>query len=155
MCVEEALLNIRSVFMKCKQASLVINPRAGQNIAKLPDILTVLAAADWNTHLALKEYGGQAMALATKAAEEGSDLVIAYGGDGTLNQVVNGVMSARRGQQSIVGVIPGGTVNVWAGEISVPGDPVNAALALIDSDTREVDLGHVEVEGLAFPDVPQ
>jgi diacylglycerol kinase family enzyme len=124
--------------MKCKQASLVINPRAGQNLVKIPDILAVLAAAGWSTHLALKEYGGQATALASKAVEEGSDLVIAYGGDGTLNQVVNGIMRARR-QQSTIGILPGGTVNVWAGETSMPSDPVNAALALVDSETHKVD----------------
>jgi YegS/Rv2252/BmrU family lipid kinase len=139
--------------MKCKQASLVINPRAGQNIAKIPDILAILAAAGWSTNLALKEYGGQATTLAAKAVEEGSDLVIAYGGDGTLNHVVNGVMRAK--QQSIIGVIPGGTVNVWASEIQVPCDSVNAALTLVDSNTRKVDIGHVEVEGLTFLDVLQ
>jgi YegS/Rv2252/BmrU family lipid kinase len=140
--------------MKCKKASLVINPRAGENLAKLSSVLAVFAAAGWRTDLALKEYGGQSMDLATRAAEAGSDLVIAYGGDGTLNQVVNGVMHAK-GQHSIVGLIPGGTANVWAGEISMPGDPVKAALTLIDSDARKVDLGHVEVEDVAFPNTPQ
>src|SRR5579864_5680082 len=121
--------------MKCKKASLLINPRAGQNLAKLFDVLAVFAAAGWSTELALKEYGGQTMDLAARAAEEGSDLVIAYGGDGTLNQVVNGVMNAK-GQHSIVGLIPGGTANVWAGEISLLDDPVKAALTLVGSDAR-------------------
>jgi len=112
--------------MKCKKACLVINPRAGQNLAKITDVLAVLSAAGWSTDIALKEYGGQTMDLATRAAEDGYDLVVAYGGDGTLNQVVNGVMNAK-GQHSIVGVIPGGTANVWAGEIGIPGDPVKAA----------------------------
>src|SRR5712692_2640335 len=133
--------------MKCKRASLVINPRAGENLAKLSGVLAVFAAAGWRTDLALKAYGGQTMYLAARAAEKGHDLVIAYGGDGTLNQVVNGVMHAK-GQHSIVGLIPGGTANVWAGEIHVPGDPVKAALTLVASDARTVDIGHVEVEGL-------
>ena len=140
--------------MKCKNAFLVISPRAGEYLAKLSDVLAIFAAAGWSTELALKEYGGQTMDLAAKAAEAGSDLVIAYGGDGTLNQVVNGVMHAK-GQHSIVGLIPGGTANVWAGEISLLDDPVNAALTLVGSDARKVDLGHVEVEGIAFPDSPQ
>jgi diacylglycerol kinase family enzyme len=55
-----------------------------------------------------------------------------------------------KGQHSIVGLIPGGTANVWAGEINMPGDPVKAALTLVDSDARKVDLGRVEVEGVAF-----
>src|SRR6266705_2287062 len=140
--------------MKCKKACLVINPRAGQNLAKLTDVMAVLSAAGWKTDIAIKEYGGHTMELATRAAEKNYDLVIAYGGDGTLNQVVNGVMNVK-GQHSIVGLIPGGTANVWAGEISVPGDPVKAALTLVDSDVRKVDIGHVEVEEVAFPDAPQ
>jgi hypothetical protein len=44
--------------MKCKQAMLVLNPRAGQNLAKITDVLAVFAAAGWKTDLALKEYGG-------------------------------------------------------------------------------------------------
>jgi YegS/Rv2252/BmrU family lipid kinase len=137
--------------MQRKRVSLVINPRTGQNVAKITDVIAVLAAAGWKTGIALKEYGGHTMKLANEAAKDGSDLVIAYGGDGTLNQVVNGVMNAK-GQHSIVGVIPGGTANVWAGEVGVPTDPVKAALSLVNSEPRKVDIGHVEVVDLAFPD---
>ncbi|HLJ34495.1 MAG TPA: diacylglycerol kinase family protein, partial [Ktedonobacteraceae bacterium] len=68
--------------------------------------------------------------------------------------VVNGVMNTK-GQHTIVGVIPGGTANVWAGEIGIPGDPVKAALTLVNSDSRKVDVGHVEIESLTFPDSEQ
>jgi YegS/Rv2252/BmrU family lipid kinase len=136
--------------MNCKKAYLIVNPRAGQNIATIPGVIAVLSAAGWKTTISLKEFGGHAMKLATKAAEKGYDLVIAYGGDGTLSQVINGVMNAR-GQQSVVGVIPGGTANQWASEISVPPDPMKAALALINSVVHKVDIGHIEVEGLTFP----
>src|SRR6266567_6268248 len=139
--------------MREKKACLIINPRGGQNIAKLPDITTVLAAAGWKTDIAIKEYGGHSMELANKGAEEGYDLIIGYGGDGTLNNVVNGVMSAK-GQHSIVGVIPGGTANVWASEIGIPIDPVKSSLTLVNSEARKVDIGHVEVESLTFPDTP-
>ena len=137
--------------MKGKRACLVINPRAGQNIAKLTDVIAVLSAAGWKTDIAMKEYGGHAMELATKGAEQGYDLVIAYGGDGTLNNVVNGAMNAK-GQHSVVGVIPGGTANVWASEIGIPVDPVKSALTLVNSEAHKVDIGHVEVESLTFPD---
>lgn len=140
--------------MKSKQAALVINPRAGQNLAKMSEILAILAAAGWKTEIAIKEYGGHAMTLARKAAEQGTDLVIAYGGDGTVNQVINGVLSAQN-QHCAVGLIPGGTANVWAAEIGVPGEPVNATLALIDSDVRMVDVGHIEVDGLSLAGASQ
>jgi YegS/Rv2252/BmrU family lipid kinase len=137
--------------MKSRRTSLLINPRAGQNLIKITDILAVLAAAGLKTELALKEYGGHTMALATQAVEDGSDLVIAYGGDGTLNQVINGVMHTKH-RQSVIGLIPGGTANVWASEIGVPEDPVKAALALIDSEARKVDIGHIGVEGITLPE---
>ena len=132
-----------------QRVCLVINPRDGQNLAKLTGIMTVFAAAGWHTDICLKEYGGHTMELATEAARQGYDLVVAYGGDGTLNQVVNGVMNGKK-QKSIVGVLPGGTVNQWAAEVSIPQDPLKAALALVSSDVRKVDVARVEVTSLAF-----
>lgn len=139
--------------MKGKRACLVINPHAGQNVTQLPDLVAVFAAAGWRTDIAIKEYGGQSMELATRAAKARRDLVVGYGGDGTLNQVLNGVMTAGR-RRTIVGVIPGGTANVWAAEMGVPVDPVKAALTLCSSQIRKIDIGHVEVEGLTIPDNP-
>lgn len=138
--------------MQCKKASLIINPRAGENLAKISDVLAVLSAAGWKTTLALKEYGGQTMELATKADRQDEDVIIAYGGDGTLNQVVNGVMNTK-GKHGIVALIPGGTANVWASEVNVPADPVKAALTLVNSEPRKVDIGHVEVEGFTHSDI--
>lgn len=137
--------------MRCKKAALVINPRAGQNLAKITDVLAVLSAADWKTKLAIKEYAGHTMELANDVTK-GSDLVIAYGGDGTLSQVINGVMDAK-GHHPTIGLIPGGTGNVWAGEIGVPIDPVKAALSLVNSETRRIDVGHVAVQGVIFPGI--
>lgn len=142
--------------MHVKKACLVINPRGGENVAKIRDILAVFSAAGWETDIAIKQYGGHAIELATQAAKEGCDLVIAYGGDGTVNQVVNGVMIAdEKGYHSTVGVIPGGTVNLWATELGIPFDPIKAALTLVMSHTGKVDVGHVEVEGFIFPGTTQ
>ncbi|HLQ27781.1 MAG TPA: diacylglycerol kinase family protein [Ktedonobacteraceae bacterium] len=135
--------------MDCKKVCLVINPRNGQNMAKIIDLLAVLSAAGWKTDILLKKYCGETMELASEAAKKDYDLIVAYGGDGTLNQVLNGVMNARG--RSIVGLITGGTANEWAGEIHIPRDPVKAALTLINSEARRVDLGHVAVQRLIFP----
>jgi YegS/Rv2252/BmrU family lipid kinase len=136
--------------MHSQRACLVINPRDGQNLAKLPAILAVFSAAGWHTDVVLKEYGGHTMELATEAARKGYDIVIGYGGDGTLNQVVNGMMNGKKKKKSLVGVLPGGTANVWATEVSVPSDPVKAALTLVGSEARKADVGHVEVTTLTF-----
>jgi Diacylglycerol kinase catalytic domain len=90
---------------KNKKGRLVINPRAGHNFTRISDVLAVFSAAGWKTDLAVKLHGGHTMELATEAAEEGYDLVIAYGGDGTINQVVNGVMVANRMRQPVAGVV--------------------------------------------------
>ncbi|GAC1346109.1 MAG: hypothetical protein NVSMB27_09170 [Ktedonobacteraceae bacterium] len=135
--------------MGCKKVCLIINSRNGQNMAKITDLLAVLSAAGWKNDILLKKYCGETMELASEAAKKDYHLIVAYGGDGTLNQVLNGVMNARG--QSIVGLITGGTTNEWAGEVHIPLDPVKAALALINSEARRVDLGHVAVQSLFFP----
>src|SRR5690349_750231 len=123
--------------MRRKKTCLVIDLRDGENISKVPEMVAVLAAAGWKIDLVLKEFGGESLQLAEQAAKKGYELVIAYGGDGTLNQVVNGVINV--GGKSTVGVLPGGTANEWATEIEEPLDPVHAALALINSDAHAVD----------------
>jgi diacylglycerol kinase family enzyme len=135
--------------MHDQRVCLVINPRDGQNLSKLTGILAVFAAAGWRTDIVLKEYGGHTMELATNAATKGYDQVIAYGGDGTLNQVVNGLMNGKK-HKSIVGTLPGGTVNQWAAEVGIPQDPVKAALALVSSNVRKVDVARVDITSLTF-----
>jgi YegS/Rv2252/BmrU family lipid kinase len=136
--------------MKKRKVALIINPREGQNVAKLLNILAVLDAANCETKVMLKEYAAQTEELARQAAEDGYDLLLAYGGDGTLNQVVNGVMNADG--KSTVGVLPGGTANLWATEIGIPtDDPVKAVLSLLDSEVRAVDVGHAVATSLSFP----
>ncbi len=135
--------------MDKRKACLIINPRSGQNVIHLADILAVLNAAEYKTTVALKEYGGHSIEMAQQAAKDHFDLIIAYGGDGTLNQVVNGVMNTK-GSQSTVAGISGGTVNLWANEIGMPtGNPAKAALALLDSEIRHVDVGHVMIEDIS------
>ena len=153
---ESAAEYAKRSLIRCKKTFLVINPRAGHNFTRIADVLAVLSAAGWKTDIAVKQHAGHAVELATRAVEQGYDLVIAYGGDGTINQVVNGVMGANgKGRRKAIGVIPGGTANQWAAETSVPVDPVKAALALIDSNVHTVDLGRVRVQEMTFPDVPQ
>src|SRR5947207_1876377 len=143
----------RSTFMRNKKACLVIDLRDGENIPNVPEMVAVLAAAGWKIDPVLKEFGGESLTLAEQAAKKGYDVVIAYGGDGTLNQVVNGVRNVKG--KSVVAVLPGGTANEWATEITEPLDPVHAALALVNSDAHKVDLGHVDVKGLTYPHAAQ
>lgn len=136
--------------MRSKHDCIVVNLRTGEPVLRVPTLETILEAADWKTDIALKKYAGETLELAKQAAGAGCEMVIGYGGDGTLNHVVNGIMY--KGGKSVAGVIPDGTYNEWATEIGMPEDPVQAALTLVESEARRVDLGHIEVEGLIFPD---
>lgn len=131
-------------------ACLVVHPRSGHNLTRVADVVSVLARAGWTTDVVVKESKGQTMELAARAAEAGYDFVIAYGGDGTVNHVVNGVLALEGRRSAVVGVIPGGTANVWAAEVGIPSDPVSAAQALVESEVRRVDVGHVGVESLSL-----
>ena len=136
--------------MKRTTACLLVHPRSGINLARVPGVVAVLAAAGWTTDVVVKDAKGQTMELAARAAEAGYDYVIAFGGDGTLNHVLNGVLAFAAKRAAAVGVIPGGTANVWASEVGIPTDPVAAARVLVESDVRIVDVGHVGVESLTL-----
>lgn len=137
--------------MYCENAYLVINPREGQDMTKLTDVFTILSAAGWDVDNSLVEYGGHAHTLAAKAAKRGYDVVIGHGGDGTTNELVNAVMQSKE-RKSTVAVLPGGTANQWPHEITMPVDPIQAALTLINSDVRKVDVGRMTVQHITFPD---
>jgi YegS/Rv2252/BmrU family lipid kinase len=136
--------------MKRTTACLIVHPRSGRNLARVPEVVAVLAAAGWTTDVVVKESKGQTMELAGRAAEAGYDFVIAYGGDGTMNHVINGVLAFAGRRETAVGMIPGGTANVWAAEVGITTDPVRAARALVESVVRLVDVGHVGVESLTL-----
>lgn len=84
---------------------------------------------------------GSATELARTAK---ADLVLACGGDGTVNEVINGVAGTR----TVVGVLPAGTANVLAVELGIPLDPVRAAKKAPEMTTRRVALGRVRCQGV-------
>ncbi len=136
--------------MKPITACLVVHPRSGINLAKVPDVVAVFAAAGWTTDVVIKAERGQTVELAARAADAGYDRIVAFGGDGTLNHVINGVLAMANKRNAVVGLIPGGTANIWAAEVGIPADPVLAAKSLVESDVRSVDVGHVGVESVTL-----
>ena len=91
----------------------------------------------WNLERQHTERPGHAHLLAASAAETGVDAVVACGGDGTINEVVNGLA----GSNTALAVIPAGTVNIWAREAGIPRDPLAALRLLVEGERRRVDLG--------------
>ncbi len=88
---------------------------------------------------------GSATELARQAACRGVEVVLACGGDGTVNEVINGLAGSR----TALGVLPAGTGNALALELSLPRDPVQAAAAAPRLAARRVALGRVWCEGAA------
>ncbi len=89
------------------------------------------------------EYPRHAIDLARQAAEEGFDAVVAIGGDGTVHEVVNGLMQVEAGQRPRLGVIPVGSGNDFAHNLGLPDDPHQAARCLLGDTIRTVDVGSV------------
>ncbi len=90
-------------------------------------------------------HAGEARELAAKLAAEGEPVVIAAGGDGTLNEVVSGLA----GSSTVLGVLPAGTMNVFAREMGIPFDSLERAFAVIEAGfIRDVDL--FEANGSPF-----
>ncbi len=121
------------------RARLVLNPVAGQSY-RLPDLdetLGYLVRQGWELSLRETHRPSEAMELARQAAEEGLDLVIAVGGDGTVNEVVNGLA----GSPTALAVLPMGSGNVWAREQGLPLEPADAARTLAQGVIRSTDLG--------------
>jgi len=84
---------------------------------------------------------GHATEIAQKATRDGRELVIACGGDGTLNEVVNGLATAQNGHRVPLALLPGGTANILAKELDIPWDIPGAAKHLLSADVREIALG--------------
>ena len=125
------------------RACLITNPRGGKGEINLAPILPALAAHGWAVEVRQKLHGGHATDLARDAVKNGFDVIIAAGGDGTVGEVVDGVV----GSDVAVGVLPGGTANLWAHEIGVSLDLGLAALQLIGAQRRRIDVGHVAING--------
>jgi len=99
--------------------------------------MVVARAAGWELDVRATEHAAHATALAREAAEHGADVVLVHGGDGTVNEALNGIA----GTTTALAVLPGGTANVWAREIGLPRKPVEAMRAVVGGEVRAVDLG--------------
>ncbi|WP_133852765.1 diacylglycerol/lipid kinase family protein [Labedaea rhizosphaerae] len=131
------------------RAVLVVNPRATATTPAGRDVLAHALASEVKLEVVETDYRGHALLAARAAAADGADLVVAHGGDGTVNEVVNGLLAdGLRPDLPMLGVVPGGSANVFARALGLPRNPVDATHQLLraidERRSRRVGLGRVE-----------
>lgn len=123
-----------------RQAVLIFNPASGRGRAKhdrLGELRAWLAQKGIEAAPLPTEGPGHATTLTREALGAGVELVIAWGGDGTLNEVVRGAL----GSSMPIGILPGGTVNVFAREVGIPLSMASAVEMLVMGAPRSVPVG--------------
>ena len=128
------------------QALIIVNPAARRSLrpsAVEEAVRTAERTTGWHIAIAVTSAQGEATTMARQAVAAGSDAVFACGGDGTLNEVANGLL----GTNAALGFIPAGTVNIWAREHRIRRDPGAALRLLRDGATRRADIGWAAWEG--------
>ena len=123
--------------MSSKKCVLIVNPRSGTSekgrIVRLA--ITEMLAAGITVETAYTERPGHATELASAYAAEGTDIVIAMGGDGTVNEVARGLCNT----SSTLGIIPTGSGNGLARHLQIPLDPKGAIGVITDGTAQQCD----------------
>jgi YegS/Rv2252/BmrU family lipid kinase len=118
---------------------LIRNPASRHSIPaeRLQAVLARAREAGWQIEHVSTERHGQATEIARDAAARGVDVIVVHGGDGTLNETINGIAHT----PTALAVISAGTANVWAHESHTPRDPLAAIAAIVRGERRRIDLG--------------
>lgn len=123
-------------------AVLIANPTSGSyvnNKKQVDETVRFLQKQGWDAHLQLTQKQGDAGRIAHEAVKQNIDVVVAIGGDGTINEVIQELA----GSETALGILPSGTINVWAREVGIPLENGAAREILLQGQRRRIDLGKV------------
>src|SRR5260221_1679335 len=130
----------RFMLPSLRNALLIHNPNAGNGgkgrRRMLDEARRILSLGGIEADLQETRAPGDATVMAQRATVEGRQLVIACGGDGTLNEAVNGLAAQQDGHRVPMALLPGGTANVLAKEIGLPWDIPAAAEKLVRGESK-------------------
>lgn len=146
--------------MRYVRALLVMNPHATTTTAAGRDVLAHALASELKLEVLLTRYRGHAAEATAEAVSAGVEVVVAHGGDGTVNEVVNGMMVGTGGRRAAawaapaLAVVPGGSANVFARALGTPRDPVEATAQILTAleagRSRTVGLGRADDRWFTF-----
>lgn len=136
----------------------LVNPvsGAGRGLRAWHAVERALAERGLTAHYQMTQGRGDATRLAAAACRNGYELVVGVGGDGTLQEIVNGLIGPRGECLTVLGVIPGGTGNDFSKMLGYPQDPVRALDVLLAGHMLCLDLGrangryYINIAGVGF-----
>ncbi len=131
-------------------AKVILNPYAGRWLAleRREEVEESLRSSGVKYEMVMTEYPEHGTSLAAQAVRNGFDPIISVGGDGSISEVVNGMMSVAEGNRDksvSLGVIPLGSANDFADNMGLPRDMKAAAEVISTGKSRIIDLGVVQV----------
>jgi diacylglycerol kinase family enzyme len=136
--------------MQRKRMLVIVNPTASTMSARLRSLVVAALHGRYDVEAIDTQARDHATDLCREAAQEGYDVVVSFGGDGTVNEVANGLA----GSGTPLTCLPGGATNVLCKMLGIPGDIVDATehlLALADRwQPRPIDLGTVNGRGFTY-----
>jgi diacylglycerol kinase family enzyme len=141
------------------RALLVVNPKATLTSPRERDVLIRALGSDLKVDLEETTHRGHAIELGARAVREAYDVVVVLGGDGTINEVVNGLLGAgeRPGspdETPALAVVPGGSTNVFSRALGISRDPVEATSELLEAlrteRFRRIGMGRVNERWFTF-----
>ncbi len=139
------IILFRIGFIVTKEIKLILNPTAdkGAAINKIPEIAAELNKHGLNYNITLTQHPWHAAELTAQAIAEGYGTVVAVGGDGTINEVLNGIMLAQNGVPHGVrmGVLPIGRGNDFAFGMGIPLDLEGSCAMLARGESQHIDVG--------------
>ncbi|MBA7498249.1 Diacylglycerol kinase [subsurface metagenome] len=125
------------------KTELIINLTAGGGKPRphLKTIFKYLKENGFNFKVSYTSHHGEAIELAQKAADKGIDLIVSIGGDGTVNEIVNGIMKSKNDPS--LGIIPLGWANDFIKSTDIPSDIIGACKILVRGKIKKIDIGVV------------
>jgi diacylglycerol kinase family enzyme len=129
---------------------VIVNPYATTVSDRLRNLVVYALGSRYAVEAIDTQERGHAVQICREAASEGYDVVVAFGGDGTVNEAANGLVGSR----TPLTALPGGSTNVWARTLGIPNDVVDATEHLLhmadEFDPFPVDLGLVDDRAFVF-----